>query len=42
MTRAGVGKLLHGAQAQIPSANGTFEQAQKVKQDDGVQGALGI
>ena len=34
--------LLHGAQVQMPPAHGTFKQAQKVKTDEGVQGALDL
>ncbi len=35
-------QLLRGAQVQMPPAYGTFKQAQKVKQDEGVQSRLGI
>ena len=35
-------QLLHGAQVQMPPAHGTFKQAQKVKTDEGVQGALDL
>ena len=35
-------QLLHGAQVQMPSAHGTFKQAQKVKTDEGLQGALDL
>ena len=33
-------QLLHGSQVKMPPAHGTFKQAEKVKKDDGVQGAL--
>ncbi len=35
-------QLLHGAQVQMPPAHGTFKQAQRVKTDEGVQGALDL
>lgn len=31
---------LHGAQVHTPPAHGTFKQAQNVKKDQGLQGAL--
>ena len=37
-----VEQLLHGAQVQMPPEHGTFKQAQKVKIDEGIQGALGL
>ncbi len=37
-----VEQLLHGAQVQMPPAYGTFKQAQKVKQNVGVQGGLDL
>jgi len=35
-------QLLHGAQVQMPPAHGTFKQAQKVRKDEGMQGALDL
>ena len=35
-------QLLHGVQVQMPPAYGTFRQAQKVKQNVGVQGGLDL
>ena len=37
-----VEQLLHGAQVKMPPAHGTFKQAQKVKPDEGTQGALDL
>ena len=35
-------QLLHGDQVQMPPAHGTFKQAQRVKTDEGTQGALDL
>jgi len=37
-----IDQLLYGAQVQMPPTYGTFKQAQKVKKDEGVQGALDL
>jgi len=37
-----IDQLLYGAQVQMPPAHGTFKQAQKVRKDEGMQGALDL